>query len=453
MRAPRKTNATYIAERAILSGLLRGPDSFWLVCEQLKPEHFQTRIHQQIYAAISEVLYANRKLSVQAVAAKLPDETEDGIEAEAVLHVLIADDDAGNPLDFVADVVEAHGRRQLLLLADRIRKEAESDKPVADIAAGLEARALDLIHEGSTKRPRPLVEFMQSAITKAKMPENLTARFDTGLQSLDEIVGRFVPGDFVVLMAAQGDGKTAMGAQIAARAAEYMPALYFQIEMPGEQMGVREIAYAADVKAREVLEGTWDFAGQERAMEVLKQYAHLPLLVHDQGRIRFSEIRSHAIAMKRSRGLGMFVVDHLQLIQADHGVKYQSKFDKIDDHCDRLKGLAKELDCVCLALCQRTRGGQRDDDPTPKILDAPSNGVELTADIMIGLWRKVTWLAQRRPKGGKNASEEMEKWEQEMARCRDLAELVSLKHRRMAPFQQRAIIYDAPRTRFMERQG
>lgn len=438
------------AERAVLGACLKSDAAFWGVADKLRADQFYSPLHQQIFSVIRDICTEGR-LALQLVAARLPAEDEDGRSMMSYLAVLLKDaEDIGSPDDFVPDIADAAARRQLQALSETIAKAVRAgEKTPMDIASEASTAILDVMHVASPKRPRRIGEVAKTAGRAARQANDGAALpgFGTGLPSLDEIMGRILAGDLIFLMGSQGDGKSALAMQVAMHAALSRTVLVVQMEMTADQVGTRELAAASGITVGDIQEGAFDFAQRDAILAAESALVLPDLFLLDDARYSIRQIRAHAIALKRTTGLGMLVIDQLDKIRGE--AKARDKFERLAEVTADLKVLAKDLEVPVVCLAQRTRGGQRRDDPTPQILDADAPSIERDADIVLAVWRKETWLRQNRP--NKSAGGEVwEKWEQEVARCSGRAQVITLKHRRMEAYQERTLKWIGRLTRFAE---
>jgi len=438
------------AERAVIGACLKSDEAFWSIADKLRADQFFAPLHQQIFSVIRDICTEGR-LSLSLVASRLPAEDEEGRSMMSYLAVLLKDaEDVGSPDDFVPDIADAAARRQLMALSEVIAKAVRAgEKTPMDIASEASTAILDVMHVASPKRPRRIGEVTRSVArdSRAAQEREVLPGFGTGMPSLDEILGRILPGDLIFLLGSQGDGKSAMAMQVGMHAALSRPVLLIQMEMTAEQVGARELAAASGVTVGDIQEGAFNFAERDALMAAEAAMDRPDMMLLDDPRYTVRQVRAHAIAMKRTMGLGMIIIDQLDKLKPEG--RYKDRFERLAEITADLKVLAKDLQVPVLCLAQRTRGGQRRDDPTPQILDADAQSIERDGDIVLAVWRRESWLHQNKP--NKNAGgEAWEKWEHEVARASGVAQVITLKHRRKKPFEERTLKWVGKLTRFEE---
>lgn len=448
----RRELADVVAEKALLGCLLRSEHDYWRVCDALGPESFSVGIHREIYASISDVLTSGKKLSHTVLTTRLPEEADE-IEVGPYLATLAANAAELSATDFVDTVADLAARRRLVQIGQALSKAAKDiDKPSADTAAECEAAVLDVMQSSAPKRPKRIDELAKRVVAssfEAQSGGSLPG-FDTGLPSLDEIMGLMLPGDLIAVLGAQAEGKSSLITQIgmhAARRPPYLPVLMFQIEMSAEQIAARELAATAGMSVREIREGSYTFDGIERIKAAQNELAGPEFWVLDQPKITVRQMRAHCLAMKRTSGIGLVIVDHLRLVRGE--TRTRDRWERQEQVTGDLKILGKELGVPVLLAAQRTRKAQRNDDPTPNVDDADAPSLDQDCDTIIAIWRRVNHIRRNRP-DQKAGEEEWSNYKSELAKAEKVAEIIALKLRSGKAGEQRQFGWDGKKTRVVE---
>lgn len=416
---------------------------------------FAVSLHAKIYQAIADIHAEDKKLSTTLLCSRLPEEDDDGQNILAYVGTLVANSEGLSAEDFADEVAECAGRRQILKIAESAVKAAKAGtKPVIDIAASIEEATLDIIHKVSPKRPRLLHEIAsevtQKAITASKSAKK--PGLSTGLASIDEITGQWLAGDLIFLLGSQGDGKSALAAQIAIhnsldRDGPSGDVLLLQNEMTEEQTAAREIVARSGVHIRQLREGGLNLAEHDKIRAKVEELRQSRLWIMRDHRMTLRSIRNNALSIKRMYGLKLLVIDQLTHIRTD--AKHRNKFDRYEEITSELKSLAFELDCPILVLVQRTRRAQRDEDPTPKIDDADAPSIERDGDMVLAVWRVETWLKRNKP-NSRAGGEAMESWENALRRAETRGDIIGLKVRSGKPYQDKQLTWNGPMMRFSD---
>jgi replicative DNA helicase len=449
-RAPKRDVALSNAgaEKAVIGAVIRSPHSYFQL--SLRPDQFFVAVHREIWGVIAGIIESQATLSLPLMLTRLPAEFGDGQSMAAYLAALVHNADGLNAADFSEDISETSARRQALQIADQLAKGIRAgDKRVSEIISESEQALLDVMQSAVPRRPKRLSEInervMKDAV-KAKS-QSVLPGYDTGLPSLDEILGRILPGDLGFLIASQKEGKSALASMIGMHVAKNSPVLMFQLEMGDEQIAAREMAAASGISVRQINEGSFDAFEWDKLKQVEQQLKGPEMWILDAEEITVREMRSHCLAMMRTIGLGVVIVDQLDKLRA--AGKYRDRFDRANELTRDLKNLAKSLRVPILTLAQRTRGAQRREDAAPDILDTDFPSIERDCDWTIGLWRKFNWLQRNRPHASAGG-EAWDKWEAEVRACKETAEVTILAHRRMQTHDKRSLKWIGPITRFAE---
>lgn len=440
------------AEKSLLGALIASPHTFWEIDLRIRADQFALALHREIFSVIRDLSYEGKAIAFQSVSNRLPDEYGDGESTPAYLSALIHNAVGLGANDFADQVAEVAGRRELDRIGKAMQKAALSiDGSAMDHAAEAESALLDMMQITAAKQARSIGDLAEAVHRQAvytKQTDRMPG-FNTGLDSLDEILGLIMPGDFGAIQASQGDGKTSLATQIGVQAAKLgRPALMFQLEMGAEQIAARELGRRAGVSVREINEGAFTFDGAHAIKTATAAMKDLPFYILDEARMTMKHIRNRAIAFKRRQGhLGLIIVDHLRLVRSDNS-RSKDRFERQGEISGDMKSLAKELDCAVLALVQRTRTSQRRDDPTPHIDDADSPAIEQDADWIVGVWRKATWLLRNKP--SHDGGEEWDKWQADLRKAKNIADMIVLKRRRGPAGEQRQFGWIGETTSFCE---
>lgn len=439
------------AEKAFVGCLLRSPSEV-MQTAVVTPSMLQAPHHQSIYKAILELTEGQRPVNMPGLLSLLPDEFEGQGPTAGIIAALKANaEDAGPAADYGDLIIERESEERISEVNEWTAKEVKrGERPPELIAAEAARKLQDVMGIASPVRREKLgVAAARAAERSAKVADaddRTVPGLPTGIAALDGIVGRLFGLSF--LLASQGEGKSALAAQIATNAAASgRPALFFQFEMDAEEMGAREIAARSGLPVQTITEPQSDIFDRQVIAQTVRELSDIPLYIVDTDGLTVRQVGAQAKAMERTTGLSLVVIDQLDKIKSEG--KHRDRFERLAEVTLDLKNLSKSMPGVTfLVLGQRTRGAQRRDDPTPEINDADAPSIERDADVILGLWFPSNWLRRQKPK--KNISEEMDKWEAEMRRAEGKAECIILKHRRRKAFAQCELRFDGDRMRFGE---
>lgn len=211
----------------------------------------------------------------------------------------------------------------------------------------------------------------------------------TGFDDLDSLLGGLQKSDLVILAARPSMGKTSFALNIALNAAinVNIPVAIFSLEMSKDQLVDRLISSTANVDAWKLRKGELgedDFPKIGEAMDILDR---APIFIDDSSNISVMEMRAKARRLKSENGLGLIIVDYLQLMG---GGNIENRVQEISEISRSLKGLARELDVPVLALSQLNRALEARPDKRPLLSDLRESGsIEQDADVVMFVYREV----------------------------------------------------------------
>jgi replicative DNA helicase len=158
------------------------------------------------------------------------------------------------------------------------------------------------------------------------------------------------------------------------------------------------------------------------------QLQTLPLFIDHTGGISIAQLAARARRLKRQKGLGLLVVDYLQLLTGSAKRSAEGRVQEVSEITVGLKALAKELNVPVLALSQLSRQVENRDDKRPQLSDLRESGsIEQDADVVMFVFREEYYVSRREPSLTK--VEEHQKWQDEMDQVQGLAEVVIGKQR------------------------
>jgi replicative DNA helicase len=209
----------------------------------------------------------------------------------------------------------------------------------------------------------------------------------TGFSALDaKLSGGFRRGNLVIIAGRPGMGKTALAAGIAFNAASSnVPTLFLSMEMGDTELADRLIAIAGRVPLDDILAGNMSGDAGDRIMAGTARLHELPLLIDEQGGLTFFDIASKARSVKRQHGLGLLVIDYIQLASGEGDTRNS----QIEGITRGLKALAKELQTPIVALSQLSRNCETRPNKRPMLSDLRESGaIEQDADAVLMRYRE-----------------------------------------------------------------
>jgi replicative DNA helicase len=467
------------AEQALLGALLSNNRAYDRVSEFLLAEHFHDPIHGRIYTAISRRIEASQiadPVTLQAEFERDPVLAEVG-GAAYLAQLLTAMVGIINAKDYGQAIYDAWIRRQLIDIGETVVNQAFAPEADMDGPKQIECAEQSLFDLASNGTPDTKMLVLSSALTaaiknaeKAFQQSGHVSGLSTGLRDLDKKTGGLHPSDLLILAGRPGMGKTALATKIAFGAAESMLAnaraedpnamprnsvVIFSLEMSAEQLANRLLSEESRVSSDRIRRGEIGERDFAKFVSVSKKLQHLPLYIDDTPAITLSALRTRCRRLQRTKGLGLIVIDYLQLMRPSAGVRAESRVLEISMITQGLKALAKELKVPVMALSQLSRAVESREDKRPQLSDLRESGsIEQDADAVMFVYRDEYYLQQRAPKQMAFDNEEkfqnaLEKWQRDMELVHNKAELL-LEKQRHGPTGKIDLFFEGEFTRFAD---
>lgn len=387
------------AERGVLGGLLRDPDSIPAVQEVLAPAHFYFDAHQKIYAAVCELVAAAKPVDLVLLYNQLQ---LAGHLADAGGHLYLAQlweaVPTGANVEYHARLVrEAATVRALIHASNETLRDAYDRVGAADELVGAaERRVMEVARAGLVGE----VGLMAAAVDDAFARLDARAAggglavsgVPSGFSDLDHLTAGFQDGDLVVVAARPSVGKTAFGLNLARHAVvdESLAVLFFSLEMGKAELAERLLAAQARVDSHRIRKGAVDSAEIARLMDAGDALRRTRFYIDDTPNRSMTQIAATARRVHRKEadrgGLKLVIVDYLQLVEPES--RRDPRHEQVGQISRRLKHLARELRVPVIAMAQVNRASEDRQDSRPRLSDLRESGsIEQDADTVVILHR------------------------------------------------------------------
>ena len=382
------------AEKAVLGALLIDSDQWVDVQEHVTAGDFYRRAHSLIFEAMGKVADERQAIDFLTVRDVLLREGQlEAIDGPAYLSSLTDGVPRSKNAADYARIVRDYAIRRALRQAGRrlVQDAAESD---TDAAALLERAqtaiwGLAVGREGGDLQPAgELVKGIWPTLERLLEQGGGVTGVPTGFSDLDAITRGFQPTDLILLAGRPAMGKTAAALNIAAHAAKHGTATaVFSLEMSKEQLMFRLLAGVGHLDVHRLLSGRMHHSDYGDISTAMGQIAEWPLHIDDTGVTTVATIRAKARRLQMRSGLGLIVVDYLQLMTDPK--RHESRVLELASISRGLKMLAKELRVPVLALSQLSRAVEARTEHRPQLSDLRESGsLEQDADVVLMLWRE-----------------------------------------------------------------
>lgn len=401
------------AEQALLGALLVNNNAIEKVTEFLRPEHFFVPVHGRIFEAINT--FFERGLNATPVTLKGYFEKDDDLKdvggpaylAEIASYVV----SVVNVEDYGRTIFEHHLRRQLIALGEDLvggAYEHDLDSPASKQIEQAESKLYELAQFGEfkggfTKLEQSVLAAIQTA-KKARESGGGVTGVTTGLADLDKQLGGLHKSDLIILAGRPSMGKSVLGMNLAYNAAlrhyetggkEGAVAAVFSLEMSAEQLATRLLADVVQISGDKIRKGQINQQDFRKFAEASNLLASVPLYIDDTPALTIAHIRARARRLKRQHGLGLIVIDYLQLLGGSSSRSQDNRVQEISEISRGLKTLAKELDVPVVALSQLSRAVEQRENKRPQLSDLRESGsIEQDADVVMCLYRDEYYLAR-----------------------------------------------------------
>lgn len=431
------------AEQALLGALLHNNLAFERVAEFLKPKHFSDPSHGRIYEAISTLL--GRGHVADPITLKEYFDRDNALAdvgggqylaqlAGSVISII-------NTEDYGRKIYDFYLRRQLIDIGENIVNDAHTyDLEVfaSHQIESAEKKLFDLATVGTQERGlQSFSTALQNALLSAEIAykrDNHVVGVTTGFKKVDEYLGGFHPSDLIILAGRPSMGKTALATNLAfnaARAAlekkEGAAVAFFSLEMSSEQLANRLLGQESGFSSDLIRRGDIGKSDFPRLVEVASRLNAIPFFIDDTPALSVPALRTRARRLMRQEGLGMIVIDYLQLLSGSGKKSAENRVLELSEITRGLKALAKELDIPIIALSQLSRAVELRDDKRPQLADLRESGsIEQDADLVMFIYREEYYLARKKPTGG---DDKIAEWERSVKAAANIAELIIAKQR------------------------
>jgi len=230
---------------------------------------------------------------------------------------------------------------------------------------------------------------------------------------------------------------------------------FFSLEMSADQLATRILAEQSGISSENLRMGKISKQEFRELARAAAKLENLPLYIDDTPGLTIAALRARARRLKRQKGIGMVVVDYLQLLQGTGRNGNENRVNEISEISRGLKTLAKELQVPVLALSQLSRAVEQREEKRPQLSDLRESGsIEQDADIVLFVYREEYYVASREPKrpgadDDAKVHEAHEEWAQDMSRVYGAAELIVAKQRHGATGKVR-LKFDSNVTKFSD---
>ena len=385
-----------IAEQSVLGSVFISPEKLIAVREYIDPEDFYKYAHRVIFKAMISLGDQNDAIDATTVRAILDNQGDlQNIGGISYLVELVNSVPTSANAEYYAKIVaeKAMLRRIISRLTEAVNQAYEGAINSEDIISGAEKALIDVNERSNRSGFRKISDVLavnyENLEVRSQQTTDVTG-LATGFRDLDKITTGLHSDQLIILAARPAVGKTAFVLNIAQNVGTKMnrPVAIFSLEMGAESLVDRMLASEGMVDAHNLRTGQLTEQDWQNITLAQGTLADAPIYIDDTPGIKVTEIRARArkLDQELEKGLGLIVIDYLQLIT---GTRPENRQQEVSDISRQLKILAKELGVPVIALSQLSRGVEQRQDKRPVLSDIRESGsIEQDADIVAFLYRE-----------------------------------------------------------------
>src|SRR3990170_2972130 len=460
------------AEAALLGALMIDNRLVEDVQTRLKPHHFFEPLHGRIYEAILRL--TDRNMIANPVTLRPLFEADEGIKEVGGPAYLAQLTGSGAAVigarDFAAQIYDLALLRALIGVGrDLVESALDTSEEVAPIAQieRAETELYKVAEEGGAEgKAKSFGEATKLAIEMAERALNTGGHLSgitTGFEGLNAKIGGLHKSDLIIVAGRPGMGKSALATNIGFAAAQRSlreieegiepgkgagaGVALFSLEMSADQLATRILAEQSGISSENLRMGKISKQEFRQLARAAGELQSLPLYIDDTPGLTIAALRARARRLKRQKGIGMVIIDYLQLLQGTGKNGNENRVQEISEISRGLKQLAKELNVPVIGLSQLSRAVEQSEDKRPQLSDLRESGsIEQDADIVLFIYREDYYLASKKPA---DDHPDFAAWQEEMGRVYGLAEVIVAKQRHGATGKVR-LKFDSRFTKFSD---
>jgi replicative DNA helicase len=397
------------SEQSLLGGLMLDHKSWDKIADIVSEPDFYRKDHKLIFSAIASLAEEANPCDVVTVSEWLDNRGE--LEAAGGLEYIasLANETPGaaNARSYAKILRERSMLRSLISAGNEISGAAfaSDGRTAAEIVDDAERLVFEIAESGSRGRSgfKSLKQILPEAVDRIDVlhqSDGDITGISSGFAEFDKLTAGLQPGDLVIVAGRPSMGKTTFAVNMAENAAigAKVPTAIYSMEMPAQQLAFRMISSLGRVDQTHLRTGKFPDEDWSRINTAVQLMSDAPIFIDDTPGLSPTEIRARARRLQREHGLGLIVVDYLQLM-AVPGNK-ENRATEISEISRSLKALAKELSLPVVALSQLNRSVEQRTDKRPVMSDLRESGaIEQDADVIIFIYREEVYNQETPRKG------------------------------------------------------
>jgi replicative DNA helicase len=390
------------AEISVLGAVLQDPGALLKAMEVLRPADFYKEVHRKIFGACMDLFERSEPVDLVTVANELMRRRQfEEIGGASALSALVdAVPTAANVAYHSRIVKDKALLYALIQKATAVVSRAYADRDdVDEVLDWAEQQIFEISQDKVSRSFVPVKSVLKGTfqlIEKLYDRKSHVTGVPTGFEDFDKMTAGLQPGELVVVAGRPSMGKTSFCLNIAERASvgERISVAIFSLEMSKEQLVQRMLCSRAKVDSHRLRTGFLRDPDWPKLTTAAGSLSEAPIFIDDTPGISLLEMRAKARRLKAEQGLGLVIIDYLQLISGRG--RAESRQQEISEISRSLKAMAKELNVPVVALSQLSRAVESRQPPRPQLSDLRESGaIEQDADVVTFLYRPALYRARK----------------------------------------------------------
>ncbi len=383
------------AEKSVLGSILLRKDALYDINDIISPEQFYSEKHKLIYNNMMELAVKNDPIDIISLKSKLEDKgvLEQAGGASFLAELVHIVPSAANVVHYAEIVKKKYMMRRLIQASEKLAQLGfEENGDLEDILDKAEQQVYELGNKGSSRKFIEMKDALNEAwdaLDKLHNAGDEMRGVPTGFRDLDTKLSGLQKSDLIILAARPSVGKTSFALDLARNAAinSNVPVAIFSLEMSAHQLTTRMLSAASYVDSWKLRTAKLQDDDFVKLRDGIDRLSKAPIYIDDQPGNNIIKMRSTARRLKSEKGLGLIIVDYLQLITPSN-VKSDNVVQQITEISRSLKHLAREMDVPVLALSQLSRAVEQRGGK-PRLSDLRDSGsIEQDADVVMFIHRE-----------------------------------------------------------------
>ncbi len=384
-----------LAEKSLLGCLLVDSRAFDEISDlAVAPDDFHHPRYGLIFDCVRDLALANQPIDFVTVCSKLTARAKlEEVGGKEFIATLAEDQASSANIYHYAKIVKGKSSMRTLIrtamgvVDSGMTHSGDVDGFIRDV----EASFFRLTNEAKSGRMTTLNQSLKEVIKDMQNPARKPGEIGglpSGYHKLDEYLLGLQPGQMIVIAGRPGSGKTALGINMAVNACleTKLPIAIFSLEMQAKELSIRILSYRAKVENRKFKTKTFDAMDMQNIARAMTELSEMPIQINDSGAVTLPDIQSQCRKIKAERGLGMVVIDYLQLMKSHSNTP--SREQQIAEISRGIKMMAKELECPVIVLSQLNREAEKDGKRPSTSQLRESGAIEQDADVIMLVYRE-----------------------------------------------------------------